>query len=272
MLTGVIDISVDGRLGGVRAANHSKPRHDDDPARAMLHPMTDEPLDNPAWHALTTYHAGVADGHGRARRYRSDVSVFSAVDRYDDASWNDLATLHGPARTAVVFGPEVPAPPNGWTELGRMRGHQMVQMVPDDPAPATAAAPAGSRPLAGDDVPQMVALVELAQPGPFLPRTIELGSYVGVFADGQLVAMAGERVHLPGYTEVSAVATHPDHRGRGLAAALTRHVAAGIRSRDEGPFLHVVETNHNARRVYERLGFTTRCMVEFVILRTPGQR
>src|SRR6478672_13657070 len=142
--------------------------------------MTEQPLDNPAWHALTTYHDGVAEHHGRARRYRSDVSVFSAVDRYDDGSWNDLAALHGPGRGVVVFGPDVPEPPDGWTTLGRIRAHQMVA---DDLAPA---AEADSRPLTDDDVPQMIALVELAQPGPFLPRTIELGSYAGVFVDDRL--------------------------------------------------------------------------------------
>jgi predicted GNAT family acetyltransferase len=141
-------------------------------------------------------------------------------------------------------------------------------MVAGDLAPA---AEVDSRPLTTDDVPQMLALVELAKPGPFLPRTIDLGSYFGVFDDDQLVAMAGERIHLPGYTEVSAVATHPDHRGHGLAAALTRHVAAGIAGRDEVAFLHVVDTNVNAIRVYERLGFTTRVMVDFVILRTPAE-
>jgi ribosomal protein S18 acetylase RimI-like enzyme len=241
-------------------------RHNDTIARGMLRAMTDDhPLDNPAWHALTTHHADVADGHGRARRYRSDVSVFSAVDRYDDESWNDLATLHGPGRGLVVFGPEVPNPPDGWTPIQRMRAHQMVA---GDLAPV---AEVDNRPLTTADVPQMIALVELAKPGPFLPRTIELGSYYGVFEDEQLVAMAGERIHLPGHTEVSAVATHPDHRGRGLAAALTRYVSAGIAARDEVAFLHVVDTNVNAIRVYERLGFTTRVVVDFVILRTPGE-
>jgi uncharacterized NAD(P)/FAD-binding protein YdhS/ribosomal protein S18 acetylase RimI-like enzyme len=239
-------------------------RHNDTIARAMLRQMN-EPLDNPAWHALTTHHAHVADGHGQARRYRGDVSVFSAVDRYDEESWNDLAVLHGPGRGVVVFGPVVPDPPDGWTSLARLPAHQMVAGAL---APATAA---DIVPLTEVAVPAMLALVELAQPGPFLPRTIDLGSYFGVFVDDQLVAMAGERVHLAGYTEVSAVATHPDHRGRGLGAALTRHVSVGIAARGEVPFLHVVETNVNARRVYERLGFTTRTMVDFVLVRTPGE-
>jgi uncharacterized NAD(P)/FAD-binding protein YdhS/GNAT superfamily N-acetyltransferase len=239
-------------------------RHNDAIARAMLRQMND-PLDNPAWHALTSHHADFSDGHGRARRYREGVSVFSAVDRFDEESWNDLATLHGPGRGLVVFGPHVPDPPGGWTSLRRMLAHQMVA---GELAPA---ALADIRPLTDADVPQMIALVELAQPGPFLPRTIDLGSYFGVFVGDQLVAMAGERVRLRGHTEVSAVATHPDHRGRGLGGALTRHVAAGIAARGEVAFLHVVETNENARRVYERLGFTTRTMIDFVIFRTPGE-
>lgn len=245
-------------------------RHNDTIARDMLRLMADDhpphPLDNPAWHALTTHHAGVADGVGRARAYRSDVSVFSAVDRFDAESWNDLAALHGPGRVVVVFGPDVPNPPDGWTPLQHLPAHQMVVA---DLAPT--AVPDNIRPLTDADVPQMLELIELARPGPFLPHTIELGSYFGVFAGDQLVAMAGERVHLPGHTEVSAVSTHPDHRGRGLGAALTHYVAAGIAARGEVAFLHVAQTNDNARRVYERLGFTTRTMVDFAVVRTPGE-
>ena len=116
----------------------------------------------------------------------------------------------------------------------------------------------------------MVALVELTKPGPFLPRTVDLGGYEGVFDDdGRLVAMTGRRMQLDGWSEVSAVCTHPDVRGRGLAAALTHRVATAIRADGAEAFLHVAEDNHTARRVYERLGFVTRRMVDFAAYRTP---
>ena len=136
---------------------------------------------------------------------------------------------------------------------------------------APAAGDAEVQPLTDADLPQVLALVELTKPGPFAPRTVDLGGYVGVFDGDRLVAMAGERMRLPGYAEVSAVCTHPDARGRGLAAIVTRHVAAAIQERGETPFLHVATTNDGARRVYERLGFETRRIVQLAVLRTPGR-
>ncbi len=118
----------------------------------------------------------------------------------------------------------------------------------------------------------MLALVELTQPGPFRPRTIELGHYFGIFEDGALVAMAGERLQTPEFTEVSAVCTHPSARGRGLAAALSHRVATGILARGQTPILHVALTNVGARRVYERLGFVVRRELEFVAVETPAKR
>src|SRR5215831_9216945 len=114
----------------------------------------------------------------------------------------------------------------------------------------------------------MLALTALTKPGPFQRRTVELGRYVGVEMDGKLVAMAGERLGVPGGTEISAVCTHPDYRGRGLAALVCRRVAAAIRERDETAFLHVAADNHGTRELYERLGFQTRTMIE-VVVATP---
>ena len=111
----------------------------------------------------------------------------------------------------------------------------------------------------------------LNRPGPFRPRTIELGNYYGIYEDGALVAMAGERLQTPEFTEVSAVCTHPDARGRGLAAALSHRVATGILARGQTPILHVAQANVGARRVYERLGFVVRRDLEFVAVETPAK-
>ena len=108
--------------------------------------------------------------------------------------------------------------------------------------------------LSERNVPEMLALVALAQPGPFQPRTIEMGNYYGVCQDGKLVAMAGERMHLTGFCEISAVCTHPDYRGRGYAGALITRVAQGIFERGELPFLHLAADNHTAKRLYQKLG------------------
>ena len=224
----------------------------------------DSPLDNAVWYALTTHHTGFAEVVGAARRYRPDVSVFGAVEHFDDDAWRDLAALVGPGRPAVLFRPALPEPPPGWTRLGGGVGHQMVLRelaavdVPD------------ARSLGPDDAPEMMALVELTRPGPFAARTVDLGGYVGVFDDGQLVAMAGERLRVPGCCEISAVCTRPDHRGRGLAAGLTALVARAVLARGEQPFLHHASDNDPARRVYESLGFEFRREVEFAAFGAPS--
>ncbi len=226
-------------------------------------PGDEHPLDNAAWWALTGPQASLAVGEGRARRYHPEVTVFGAVESLDDRGWADLAAATGPEPVAL-FRAGIGVVPASWEVMARGAGHQMTV----DGASLVDVGAAQSRRLRVDDVPAMLDLVALTIPGPFLSRTIEMGRYHGHFDNGRLVAMAGERVHLPGHTEISAVCTHPDARGRGLAAALTHTVARGILERSEQPFLHVADTNHGARRVYERLGFTERTTVEFALVRT----
>ena len=220
-------------------------------------------LDNAVWHALHGPHARFAETFGRARRYPAAVAPFGAVDGFDDDAWSDLATLDAPAPTAVLFRGDIPTPPSGWDVAFRGEGHQMVldELLP---APLPTA-----RQLEVGDVAQMLDLVERTQPGPFRARTIELGAYHGVFDGDQLVAMAGERFRLPGFTEVSGVCTTPEARGRGLAAGLTTLVAQRILERGDVPFLHHTHDNHAARRVYERLGFRYRRAVAFVSFQPP---
>lgn len=228
------------------------------------------PLDNPVWRSLTTGHEAVAEVVGRARRYPADVSPFAAVDVLDGEAWADLAALAGPAGLVVLFRDVVPAPPEGWSELLRGTGHQLV-LAPSGlrrtVAPAEPAEPVVSVALTEADAPAMVALARSAEPGPFLDRTVTMGAYAGVVHDGRLVAMAGERLHPEGFTEISAVCTDAAFRGRGLASALTQQAAERIVARGEVPFLHVASTNTAAQRVYEQLGFEQRRTVDFVIVR-----
>jgi predicted GNAT family acetyltransferase len=140
-------------------------------------------------------------------------------------------------------------------------------MVADDtfegaPAP-------GAVELGAADVDEMLALVERTKPGPFLPRTHELGRYVGVRDGTRLVAMAGERLRCDGVTEISAVCTDGDHRGRGLASVLVADCVRHIRARGDTPFLHAAEDNTNAIRVYERLGFSIRKALDLVLAAAP---
>ena len=228
----------------------------------------DRVLDNAVWHALSSGHAALAEGTGRARRYPADVSIFGATDGLGDDDWAALADLVGPGGTTVLFRREIGPVPAGWRIDLHGQGNQFVASSLADLDPA-AAPPIVS--LGPDDAERMLALARLTRPGPFALRTHELGHFYGCYDDGELVAMAGERFQLDGYTEVSAVCTHPAARGRGLAAYLTHHVATQIQSRGAVPFLHVAADNHAARRVYERLGFTLRTPVEFVAVTLEEQ-
>ena len=224
------------------------------------------PLDNAVWRALGSRHRAVAQERGRARAYRSDVSVFAAVESFDPASWADLAEVLGPSRGCAFLGGDVPPDlPSGWVSVDRVR---CVQMVLESGA-VTPVVPVPVRALTPEDVPVMLDLIARTEPGPFRPRTIELGSYYGHFEGADLVAMAGERLGFDGYTEISAVCTDPKVRGRGLGSALTHHVASGILARGEQPFLHVAESNTGARRIYDTLGFVRRRFVEAVLVHSP---
>jgi predicted GNAT family acetyltransferase len=121
--------------------------------------------------------------------------------------------------------------------------------------------------LSAPDVPEMLELTALTKPGPFNRRTHELGTYLGIRRDGRLVAMAGERLKVPGYTEVSAVCTHPDHAGHGYARILMTEVMRRICYRGETPFLHVREDNVRAIELYKRLGFKQRVLSHLAVLR-----
>ena len=213
------------------------------------------------WAALSGPQACFAEASGDAARYSSDVAPFCAVADLDNpAAWRDLATL---TREAFLTGPAI-TPPAGWEPVVVASGSQMVghgMTGVEDPEAVV---------LTETDVPEILDLVERAQPGPFRKRTIELGRYLGIRHEGRLVAMAGERFRLPGWVEVSAVCTDPEFRGRGLAARLTMAVAAGILERGDLPFLHVEGTNAGAIRLYERLGFEISHDVVFASYRYVG--
>lgn len=220
-------------------------------------------LDHPVWHALTTRQAGFSIATGNARRFDPDVSAFAATKDNDPECLAALAALIGTdGDTAYMMQRGDIALPDTLKAAKTAFGVQLVKRRAVD-----------SRSIALDiealtetDIPAMCALTDLTRPGPFKPRTFELGEYWGVKIDGRLAAMAGERLKLPGFTEVSGVCTHPDHQGKGLAAALSDHVADRIAARGETPFIHAFADNTGAIGLYEKLGFDLRCDLNVAVV------
>jgi predicted GNAT family acetyltransferase len=221
-------------------------------------------LDNAIWHALTTEQAYLAQGNELARRFPRDISPFAAMRDTSPEAYQALAELLAGDIVAVSFDiqPNLPA---GWATQFSVEAHQMVFEGSTPPKPGQAPRQE-SRKLTKEDVHEMLALTKLTDPGPFLPRTIELGSYFGIFDGNALVAMAGERMHLSGFTEVSAVCTHPDYTGRGYGSALMSVVMAGIVRRGETPFLHV-RVGNPAQGLYEKLGFKVRAQLHLAVIK-----
>jgi ribosomal protein S18 acetylase RimI-like enzyme len=226
-------------------------------------------LDDPVWHALTGPHRHFAIpsdcGVPRAYRYRLDVAPFAALrDITDRQAWDDLAGLCGPDGRAALEAPELIAAPAGWTVPTVFPVAQMIAPVDGIVADASTEPVV---PLGKPDAAEMMALAELTRPGPFLASTVEMGGYLGVRREGRLVAMAGRRLHLPGWIEISAVCTHPDHRGHGLSRLLMTAVEAAIRAEGHRAFLHVLHDNHRAIELYRGLGFTTRADMTMTVVR-----
>lgn len=223
------------------------------------------PLDNIIWSALTTRQTNFAESFGTARRFMQDVGPLAAFEQGDDEGYASLGSLVAEGETLGVFLSDAYEPRPGWEFIA---GAPLLQMISENGAhpPSTNGHPT-IEVLGDKDSPEMIELTSLTKPGPFGPRTHELGYYVGIRNSGKLVAMAGERLKVPGHTEVSAVCTHPDHLGKGYAAVLMSEVMRAIRERGETPFLHVRADNARAIAVYERLGFRVRWQGHFAVLR-----
>jgi predicted GNAT family acetyltransferase len=219
------------------------------------------PLDRPVWSALTTRQADLAYGNGRARRLDRDYGLFAAAEDRSAESLDALAALVPAGETIGLVEPDRPPVPSGLTMVSSALCHQMIA-----PSIASRAADFPIVPLGDADAPEMLALATLTRPGPFAVRTHLFGGFVGAKVDGRLVAMAGERMKVAGFSEVSGVCTHPDHRGRGYAAALMAYVAAHILARGETPFLHSYSDNAGAIALYEKMGFALRRQVTYTLL------
>lgn len=212
-------------------------------------------LDNPVWNALNTANKALGSGTEAVKYYHPNISPFVGLEENTPENLGVLYELVPPKDG--VYGlvaetePQIPKP---WTLVRAVPIFQMVCAQPkvqrEFREPLV--------PLSNIHIAQMMALTTLANPGPFEENTIAFGHYEGIFEGEQLVAMAGQRMHLPPYAEISAVCTHPNFRGRGHAQQLMASQINRMHAQGTTPFLHVAKENLGAIKIYEGLGFTTR--------------
>jgi predicted GNAT family acetyltransferase len=223
------------------------------------------PLDNIIWKALTTRQAEFAESVNQARRFTPEVSPLAAFPEPTAEGYESLAGLVDARGTVGLFLEAPYERQPGWSFVA---GAPMPEMVFEgDGIPSSSSSDPEIVELSAADVPEMMVLTALTKPGPFHKRTHELGTYLGIRREGKLVAMAGERLKVPGYTEVSAVCTYPEHTGHGYARILMIEVMQRILERGETPLLHVREDNVRAIALYEHLGFRLRALLHFAVLR-----
>ncbi|SLM98617.1 acetyltransferase [Brachybacterium faecium] len=222
------------------------------------------PLDNPAWSSLSGAHRCLAEGNEHVLRYPADVSPFVGVRDWEHPEvWDAILDVFGHGAEVSVSHAE-PVLPEGWTPVFSIPGVQLVQTDRLVPRPEPEAVELGAA-----DSAEMLALVERTRPGPFHRRTHEMGRYVGIRREGRLIAMAGERLHPAGWTEISAVAVDEQHRRQGLASRLVLDVAFHVQQRGDRALLHASAGNTAAIAGYEKLGFALRRRLTFGAVRTP---
>ncbi|MCI4589564.1 GNAT family N-acetyltransferase [Sphingobium sp. BYY-5] len=221
------------------------------------------PLDHPVWHSLRSGWSALAQGDDHAMRLDPRHGPFAAVA---DGRRDGLAALQPlipPDGELWVVGRDATLAPPPAMHVARTA--LLAQMVAPTVSSAKGAAP-DWRVLDEDDAQDMLELALLTKPGPYRFLTHRLGRFIGIYKDNKLVAMAGERMRLPGFTEVSGVCTHPDWRGRGLAGALMRIVMQTMVDRGETPFLHAYAAHEKTIGLYRTLGFEVRAELPMAVI------
>jgi predicted GNAT family acetyltransferase len=218
-------------------------------------------LDNPIYHALISGNRHLSLGNDVVGYYKREVSPFAGLKNYDEPSFSRLADMLPAKSVVVTVTAEDIRVPDFWKTIQ----HEVILQMTRLPAQIQVVA-APIIPLGEADIPQMLALTGITNPGPFLQRTIEFGHYAGIFERDRLIAMSGRRMHPDPYLEVSAVCTHPEFTGKGYGEALTLYQASGIVSEGKNPFLHVRKQNTTAIKLYEKLSFEIRAEMHMNVI------
>jgi ribosomal protein S18 acetylase RimI-like enzyme len=223
-------------------------------------------LDRPVWSALATQHAALAEGGPMARRYDPTTVPFAAARDASPEALAALAALPRPGEDMALMEANPLTLPAGFVAVIAAPGVQMVLAR----TPERVGDPRIER-LAEADAGEMLALATLTKPGPFTLRAQALGAFFGIRIGGRIAAMAGERMKMDGYTEVSGVCTHPDFRGQGLARLLSVFMTHHVLARGEAPFLHAWASNATAIRLYEQIGYTLRREMNVAMIRRAAE-
>lgn len=218
-------------------------------------------LNNPVFNGLISGNSHLANGNSEVKFFDKEVSPLIGLKEYSEKYFDTLYHLITEERvlaTVTAFNVNIP---QQWKIIRHIK---ILQMVFDGVIPQTAAEQFTH--LQRQHVPAMLALTQLTNPGPFASRTIDFGNYEGIFNNGELIAMAGQRTQPLPYIEVSAVCTHPDHHGKGYAGKLINSQIRQITERSCIPFLHVRNDNHTAIKLYEKLGFRINQEINFNLI------
>lgn len=224
--------------------------------------MLDHLLENPVYNALCSGDQHLGTGTEQVKYFEEEVSPFAGFARDNKDGFSVLYDLLPPGRKILYATPGKITAPAGWQLQHEIGGLQFVYDAGEINATFS-----NVQPLTESHVEEMIELVRLTRPGPFGKRTIDFGSYYGIFDTGKLVAMTGQRLHVENYSELSAVCTHPDHLGKGYASVLLQHQLQIILQTGQKPFLHVRDDNDRAIAVYERLGFTISRPMNFYFMK-----
>jgi len=219
-------------------------------------------LDNPIWNGLISGNKDFAQGTDSVRFFPAAIAPFIGLQENTEAHFDTLHDIVPSDRTFVHFGIEKPTIPDSWNVIVQLPGFQLTYTGADVPVLNDEEIVS----LTNEHIPQMLSLTTLTNPGPFSSRTIDFGNYEGIFRDGLLVAMAGQRLHPYEYVEISAVCTHPDYAGKGFARQLLLRQVQQIIVSGGIPFLHVRSDNSRAVNLYKRLGFEIRTDVYFTVI------
>ena len=218
-------------------------------------------LDNPAWYSLKETHQSLSISSDEIKFYLPEICPFGGMTS-PEANLSLFIHNHIPLSNSFFVIGNKPQKTSG---LSFEKELVCLQMVCSETIKMETTEDILE--LNEKHKGQLVQLVNMVQPGYFKEGTVKMGDYFGIFKNDTLVAVTGERMKMNGFTEISAVVTHPAFTGKGFAKQLIAHTVNKNFEQTIVPYLHVAETNSGAIQLYEKLGFVARRKISFWMMR-----